>query len=83
MVRLVERLSRQSEFVELTKRKKSPQRLLIGPWTHGGQAYSYSGIAEFGPEAAIDMNAVRLRWYDHWLKAWITVSKRMRQSVCL
>lgn len=55
-------------YVELTKRKKSPQRLLVGPWTHGGQAYSFSGIAEFGAEAAIDMNAVRLRWYDHWLK---------------
>jgi len=55
-------------YVELTKRKKSLQRLLIGPWTHGGQAFSYSGIAEFGPEAAIDMNAVRLRWYDRWLK---------------
>jgi len=55
-------------YAELTKRKKSPQRLLVGPWTHGGQAYSYSGIAEFGPEAAIDMNSVRLRWYDHWLK---------------
>ncbi|MEO8595927.1 MAG: CocE/NonD family hydrolase [Candidatus Solibacter sp.] len=55
-------------YVELTKGKKSPQRLLVGPWTHGGQAYSYSGIAEFGPEAAVDMNGVRLRWYDHWLR---------------
>ena len=25
-------------YVELAKRKKSPQRLLVGPWTHGGQA---------------------------------------------
>jgi putative CocE/NonD family hydrolase len=55
-------------FVELTKHKKSPQRLLIGPWTHGGQTYSFAGIAEFGPEAAIDLNALRLRWYDRWLK---------------
>jgi putative CocE/NonD family hydrolase len=58
---------RNLNYVELTKRKKSPSGFL-GPWTHGGQAYTYSGIAEFGPEAAIDMNAVRLRWYDHWLK---------------
>ena len=50
------------------KAKRSPQRLVIGPWTHGGQAYSLSGIAEFGPEAAIDLNALRLRWYDRWLK---------------
>ena len=55
-------------YVELAKRKKSPQRLLIGPWTHGGQAVSFSGIADFGPSAAIDMNALRLRWYDRWLK---------------
>ena len=55
-------------FVELSRAKKSPQRLIIGPWTHGGQGVSFSGIAEFGPEAAIDMNALRLRWYDRWLK---------------
>ncbi len=55
-------------FVELSHAKKSPQRLIIGPWTHGGQGVSSSGIAEFGPEAAIDMNALRLRWYDRWLK---------------
>jgi putative CocE/NonD family hydrolase len=55
-------------YVELTRTKKSLQRLIIGPWTHGGQGVSYSGIAEFGPEAAIDMNNLRLRWFDHWLK---------------
>jgi putative CocE/NonD family hydrolase len=55
-------------FVELSRAKKSPQKLIIGPWTHGGQGVSFSGIAEFGPEAAIDLNAFRLRWYDRWLK---------------
>jgi uncharacterized protein len=55
-------------YLELSKAKKSPQRLLIGPWTHGGQGQSYSGIAEFGAAAAVDMNAVRLRWYDRFLK---------------
>ncbi len=55
-------------FIELSRTKKSPQKLIIGPWTHGGQGVSYSGIAEFGPAAAIDMNALRLRWYDRWLK---------------
>jgi putative CocE/NonD family hydrolase len=55
-------------YVELSKAKKSPQHLIIGPWTHGGQTSSFSGIAEFGPEAAIDLNALRLRWYDRWLK---------------
>jgi len=55
-------------YVELTKAKKSPQRLLVGPWTHGGQGQSFAGIAEFGPAAAVDMNALRLRWFDRWLK---------------
>src|SRR3982751_3894946 len=55
-------------FIELSRSKKSPQKLIIGPWTHGGQGVSFSGIAEFGPEAAIDLNAFRLRWYDRWLK---------------
>lgn len=55
-------------YVELAKAKKSPQRLIVGPWTHGGQGQTFSGIAEFGTAAAIDMSALRLRWYDRWLK---------------
>ena len=50
--------------------KKSPIRLLIGPWTHGGNKLSYAGNAEFGPEAAIpDFSGNwHLRWFDHFLK---------------
>ncbi len=55
-------------YVELSKAKQSPQRLLVGPWTHGGQPRSFAGEAEFGPDAAVDMNAVRLRWFDRWLR---------------
>jgi putative CocE/NonD family hydrolase len=55
-------------YLELSKAKKQPQRLIMGPWTHGGQTQSYAGEAEFGPEAALDFNAFRLRWFDHWLK---------------
>ena len=55
-------------YVELSKAKKGPIRLIMGPWTHGGQEVSYSGEAEFGPEAALDFNAFRLRWFDRWLK---------------
>jgi len=54
-------------YVQLSKAKKSPQRLIVGPWTHGGQGQSFSGIADFGQAAAIDMNAFRLRWFDRWL----------------
>src|SRR5262249_58220405 len=55
-------------YVELSKTKKSLQRLMMGPWTHGGQTRTYSGEAEFGPQAAIDFNAFRQRWFDRWLK---------------
>ncbi|HSB17758.1 MAG TPA: CocE/NonD family hydrolase [Bryobacteraceae bacterium] len=55
-------------YVELARAKKSPQRLIMGPWTHGGQTASFAGEAEFGPDAAIDFNALRLRWFDWWLK---------------
>jgi hypothetical protein len=54
-------------FVQLSKAKRSLQRLIVGPWTHGGQALSYAGIAEFGNAAAVDMNAFRHRWFDRWL----------------
>jgi uncharacterized protein len=55
-------------YVTLSKAKKSLQRLIMGPWTHGGRTRSYAGEAEFGPEAAIDFNAFEQRWFDHWLK---------------
>jgi len=55
-------------FVELRKTKKSLQRLIIGPWTHGGQARSFAGEAQFTPDAALDFNGWRQRWLDHWLK---------------
>lgn len=55
-------------YLSLKKTKKSPQRLIMGPWTHGGQTASFAGEAEFGPAAALDFNAFRLRWFDKWLK---------------
>ncbi len=55
-------------YLELSRAKKSPQRLIMGPWTHGGQTSSFAGEAEFGPAAAIDFNALRLRWFDRWLR---------------
>lgn len=55
-------------YVALSKSKKSLQRLIMGPWTHGGRTRSYAGEAEFGPDAAINFNEFQLRWFDHWLK---------------
>jgi putative CocE/NonD family hydrolase len=52
----------------LAKAKQSPQRLIIGPWTHGAQGRNVAGELEFPAEAVLDFNEWRLRWYDHWLK---------------
>ena len=51
-------------YVEMTKRHKSPTRLLMGPWTHGGQGVAFSGDVEFGPDAALHYDDARLRWFD-------------------
>jgi putative CocE/NonD family hydrolase len=52
----------------LSRAKKSPQKLIIGPWTHGGQGRNWAGEIEFPPEAALPFNDWRLQWFDHWLK---------------
>ncbi len=54
-------------YEALSKAKKSPQRLVIGPWVHGGQNANFAGEVEFTREAGIDLLAFRLRWYDRWL----------------
>ena len=61
-------------FEGLSKRKKGPIKLIVGPWTHGGTSLTYSGEVEFGPKAPLDVsiapsyNELRLKWFDHWLK---------------
>src|SRR5437588_4118 len=48
-------------YVGLHERKKSPQRLIVGPWTHSRPNASYAGDAQFTPDAAIDLNAFQQR----------------------
>jgi putative CocE/NonD family hydrolase len=55
-------------YASLARAKRSLQKLIMGPWTHGGQEQSFAGEAEFGPDAAIDLTALHLRWFDRWLK---------------
>jgi uncharacterized protein len=50
--------------------KKSPMRLVIGPWTHHGNTATYAGDVDFGADAALkdfDTN-FHLRWFDYTLK---------------
>ncbi len=55
-------------YEALSKVKSAPHRLMIGPWGHGGQGSNVSGEVEFTRDAAINLAALRLRWYDRWLR---------------
>jgi putative CocE/NonD family hydrolase len=54
-----------------TENARKGQRLLIGPWVHGGNPAAVSGEYNFGTRAsgpAIDLHGKVLRFYDYWLK---------------
>jgi len=66
--------SATDNYVGLSRRKTAPVRLILGPWTHGDRTLTYAGDVDFGPEATVDGNlapdflALRLRFFDAWLK---------------
>jgi putative CocE/NonD family hydrolase len=61
-------------YVGLSKLKRGPVRLIIGPWTHGDRTLTFAGDVDFGPQATLDGNlapdflTLRLRWFDAWLR---------------
>jgi len=61
-------------FRALNSRKNSPRRLILGPWTHGNREQTFAGDVEFGAAAAFEGNvapsyaAMKLRWFDRFLK---------------
>lgn len=60
-------------FTALSRLKRSPQRLVMGPWTHGVRAdEDFAGDVSFGPAALEHYNGMRLRWFDQWLKGMDT-----------
>jgi putative CocE/NonD family hydrolase len=54
----------------LQQQNKAPQKILVGPWTHGSFS-SLVGEVDFGVQSS-DMfvvpDLVSLRWFDYWLK---------------
>jgi hypothetical protein len=49
---------------------RADQYLIVGPWSHVGSrnpSRVYAGI-DFGPEAALDIEAEHVRFFDYWLK---------------
>ncbi|MBN1294553.1 MAG: CocE/NonD family hydrolase [Candidatus Latescibacteria bacterium] len=47
---------------------RSKQKLLVGPWGHGVSKDGTLGDLDFGKEAVIDVQELRLRWFDYHLK---------------
>ena len=52
-----------------TERARRNQRLIVGFWPHAqpGPADTRVGDVDFGAEAAIDLGALRSRWFACWL----------------
>lgn len=62
-------------FVEMRSRCESDQFLLVGPWVHGWDRYPqpawsspHAGDVSFGNAAIRDYQAIRLSFFDHFLK---------------
>jgi uncharacterized protein len=61
-------------FMALSKLKKSPVRLILGPWTHGNNHQTFAGDVDFGAQATLagniapDLTTLRKRWFDRHLK---------------
>ncbi|WP_116091865.1 CocE/NonD family hydrolase [Sphingomonas crusticola] len=61
-------------YMALSRAKKGPTRLILGPWTHTAKTVSHSGDVEFGPNALFegaageDYLTLRLQWFDHYLR---------------
>jgi uncharacterized protein len=66
-------LTATANYTGLKQAGRGPQRLILGPWTHGDRSDSCFGDVEFGPDAPLDSWAgdwrqYRVRFFDHVLK---------------
>ena len=54
-----------------TEVARTGSRIIIGPWTHsgsGGPEARHVGDFDFGPDVRLDLDAMRIHWFDYWLK---------------
>jgi len=66
-------LTATGNYTGLMRAGRGPQRLILGPWTHGARSQTQFGDVEFGPAATIDSWAgdwlrYRLRFFDQVLR---------------
>jgi uncharacterized protein len=43
-------------------------QLIVGPWPHWLSQSPRNGDVDFGAGSQVDLEALELRWFDHWLK---------------
>ena len=51
-----------------TQRAREHTKLVIGPWNHPGLGQREICAIDFGPQAAVDLADMKIRWFDYWLK---------------
>jgi len=53
-----------------TAEARKSQKLILGPWVHGPSNIDkqVAGEFDFGDDAAVNFNELRLPWFDYWLK---------------
>jgi len=77
-------------YLGLKAAGRGPQWLILGPWTHGDRSVTFVGDVDFGAAATLDgalaedYRALRLRWFDRWLKDvenGVESEKRLRYFV--
>ena len=62
------------QYAHMAAQNQTPQRLILGPWNHGGmrgQRTTAVGEVDFGASSGWGnevFNRERLRWFDRWLK---------------
>jgi len=55
-------------YAALKQSRNKSIKLILGPWGHTDQSSSRLGDFDFGKEAAPDLQALYVRWFDYWLK---------------
>ena len=51
-----------------SERARTQTKVVIGPWGHSTLGKRQVGEVDFGPAAAVDLDDLKIRWFDHWLK---------------
>jgi hypothetical protein len=69
-------------YLALSRQKRGPVFLILGPWTHGDRCLTYVGDVDFGAAATLEGNlaedylALRLRWFDRWVRGLANGAER-------